>query len=148
MKTLSEFLEIPEGVEFKFTNATQAVLIESTFKVSDNTLYIKGNGGDYIEAYININELIKLNIKELPKQILTDEEKAYLKAVIKPVKDKVVDMYRTQTLYSHEHVFIHLKNSENMTTYPFEPNTRFKGMKINQEYTLKELGLEEENNAD
>ena len=79
---------------------------------------------------------------ERKEDILTDEEREYLKAVIAPVKDKVnfiqkIAYYLPQLQY----IYIDL-DKNNIGLYQFEKNTQFKGMELGREYTLKELGLE------
>lgn len=79
--------------------------------------------------------------EEKPKCILTDEEKAYLKAVITPVKDRVnfIQKLENNTLPKQ---FIHIElDKDYMILYYFVPNTQFKGMKLGRAYTLKELEL-------
>lgn len=81
------------------------------------------------------------------KNILTDEEKAYLKAVIEPIKDNVEYIYKGGDSKS-EYIFIGYIRlypcdyKGLMFLYDFEKNTQFKNMKLDKQYTLKELGLE------
>lgn len=76
------------------------------------------------------------------KEILDEKEKEYLSYVIKPFRDRVRGIMKCVSSYKKEHwIIIQLENSEE-THFPyFEPNTMYKGMEINKEYTLKELGL-------
>lgn len=77
------------------------------------------------------------------KDILTDEEKEYLKAVIYPVRDKTYQVIKWKSLFeSKEYIRIILNDGDEIYLYCFETSTQFKGMEADKEYTLKELGLE------
>ena len=78
-------------------------------------------------------------------QILDDAEKEYLSSVIKPFrkfvvyieKIKYIDGWEKITFYS-----LNLKSWECVTILPpFQSGTRFKGMELNKQYKLEELGL-------
>lgn len=82
------------------------------------------------------------------EQILDEAEKAYLRAVIKPFKDKVLHIYKTdQYDENYQYIIIVMKsikyglNEENIAFPLFKKNTMYKGMKADKNYTLKELGL-------
>lgn len=80
--------------------------------------------------------------------ILSDKEKEYLSAVIKPFKDKVkgickyVDPYSNTLEEYEERIVISFENICNDIALPnFMQGTMYTGMKAGKEYTLKELGL-------
>nr|DAT55011.1 MAG TPA: hypothetical protein [Caudoviricetes sp.] len=82
------------------------------------------------------------------ESVLDDVEKAYLKAVIKPFKDKVLHIYKTdQYDENYQYIIIVMKsikyglNEENIAFPLFKKNAMYKGMKVDKNYTLKELGL-------
>lgn len=82
------------------------------------------------------------------KGILSDKEKEYLSAVIKPFKDKVkgickyVDPYSNTLEECEECIVISFENICNDIALPnFMQGTMYTGMKAGKEYTLKELGL-------
>lgn len=79
------------------------------------------------------------------KQILDKEEKEYLKAVLKPFKKKILYI-RKSPQYEHdysynENIIFVLQNDDCGLLPYFIKNTMYKGMELNKEYTLKELGL-------
>ena len=88
-------------------------------------------------------------IYEAPKQILDKEEKEYLEAVIRPFRDRVkhiekeeIDFYSPTNKFLSEYIYIDLGNEDESFSLPrFEKNKMYKGMKLNKEYTLDELGL-------
>ena len=90
------------------------------------------------------------NWEEYKEPILDEEEKKYLSAVIKPFRNKVKYIKKLRAYYygcndDGENIFIRLCNKdgfENFFSLPWFPKgTMYKGMTINKEYTLEELGL-------
>lgn len=75
--------------------------------------------------------------------ILSDKEKEYLSAVIKPFKDKVdyVKKYSFEN-GEKESIGISFKNDNGYFSFPvFKKGTMYAGMYPYREYTLEELGL-------
>lgn len=88
-----------------------------------------------------------IKIVKLSKPILTEKEKEYLSAVIKPFRDRILHIYKFE-LSGYEGIGIDLKfpkveKNENdaMTLPSFEIGTMYKGMELYKDYTLEELGL-------
>lgn len=80
--------------------------------------------------------------KEKPENILTDAEKAYLSAVIKPFKKDVQYIIKKRSMKdSGEYLQISLIR-ECFYLPNFKRYTIYKGMKEGKPYSLKELGLE------
>ena len=79
--------------------------------------------------------------EEYVPDILTDKEKAYLSAVIKPFREEVEYVYKKYLEISKgEYLEISLENG--VISFPcFEKGTMYKGMEEGKRYTLKELGL-------
>ena len=73
--------------------------------------------------------------------ILTEKEKAYLSAVIKPFIEKVEYVYKIcSEIEKREYLEISLENG--VISFPyFEKGEMYKGMGINTLYKLEELGL-------
>lgn len=93
-----------------------------------------------------IERLIKYEtIYEAPKEILDKEEKEYLEAVIRPFRyrakciKKIIAMDITP--YAGEEFIIIFLEREAISLPFFKKNTMYKGMELNKEYTLEELGL-------
>lgn len=77
------------------------------------------------------------------KGILSDKEREYLSAVIKPFRDKVdyVKKYSFEN-GEKESIGISFKNDNGYFSFPvFEKGTMYTGMEKYKKYTLKELGL-------
>ena len=86
-------------------------------------------------------------IIKLSKPILTESEKEYLSAVIKPFRDRILHIYKFE-LSGYEGIGIDLKfpkveknENDTMTLPSFEIGTMYKGMELYKDYTLEELGL-------
>lgn len=87
------------------------------------------------------NEIVKLS-----KPILTESEKEYLSAVIKPFRDRITHIFKFE-LSGYEGIGIDLKfpkvekDEDAMTLPSFEIGTMYKGMELYKDYTLEELDL-------
>ena len=81
--------------------------------------------------------------EEYVPDILTDKEKAYLSAVIKPFRKDVEWIEKIKTYYGgDEFIHITVKRNEDCCELPtFKKGTMYKGMEANKAYTLEELGL-------
>lgn len=81
--------------------------------------------------------------KECKPKILTDEEKAYLSAVIKPFRKDIKYIVKFKR-YSNkkEYIYMTMKKDDDYCELPdFENRTMYKGMEVDKAYTLEELGL-------
>lgn len=82
---------------------------------------------------------------ECKEPVLTDEEREYLSSVIKPFRKFVVFLEKLESKEGWEKIAfysLNLKSWECMTNLPpFQSGTRFKGMELNKQYKLEELGL-------
>lgn len=90
-----------------------------------------------------LGELIKESKKEENKSILDDEEKEYLKNVIKPFKSRVSDIVKRKYNSEENYIVIHINGMSTIYFPNFKEGTMYKNMEVNKEYTLKELGLDE-----
>lgn len=77
--------------------------------------------------------------EEYDPKILTDKEKAYLSAVIKPFREEVETIEKT-SFSGYEQ--LQISDGDTIMAFPcFEKGTMYKGMEKDRDYTLKELGL-------
>lgn len=83
-------------------------------------------------------------VYETKKEILDQEEKEYLSAVIRPFKNRVLYIVKVYNLYNdyQQLLTIALKGDKFIQFPSFEKDTMYKGMIPNRYYTLKELRLE------
>lgn len=92
------------------------------------------------------NKFLNQTIEVEGPDILDEKEKEYLRAVIKPFKDKVVDIVKVKATESLEIVRITVESivptyRERITLPQFKLNSMYKGMKIDEAYTIEDLGL-------
>lgn len=88
-----------------------------------------------------LKQLKEENKKEQNKLILDDKEKEYLKNVIKPFKNTINNIVKRNFNIEESYIVIHEKNDSSIYFPNFKKGTMYKGMKVDKEYTLKELGL-------
>lgn len=101
------------------------------------TLEHRENNCCYMSASVPENNLKKY------EQILDNTEKRYLKNVIKPFKDRVISISK-KSCFDNEYIHIELPDNDCILLPYFKKNIMYKGMKKREKYTLKELGLFEE----
>lgn len=83
------------------------------------------------------------------ESILDDAERRYLSAVIRPFRNKIKHLAKhggDYHDYYYEYITVMYYVDQVLTTYSFglpifPEGTMYKGMKLNSEYTLEELGL-------
>lgn len=81
-------------------------------------------------------------LEEHKEPILTEEEKAYLSAVIKPFRERIHAIKKATYDYKcAEYIYIYLEGLEYVTLAGEKKGTTYKGMKEDKKYTLEELGL-------
>lgn len=77
--------------------------------------------------------------EEYKPEILTDKEKAYLSAVIKPFRKK---MEYVNKIDCEKKEFLKIYLKDDSISFPFfTKGTMYKGMEADKKYTLEELGL-------
>lgn len=118
------------------------------YKLSNNGLmFWSYTSQEWILSSI-IGELLTgdVEIVKLPKQILDKKEKEYLSNIIKPFRKHIITIRKIQN-YKYEFIEIVIYRTDEgvsceVISFPyFNKGKMYKGMQINKEYTLKELGL-------
>ena len=79
--------------------------------------------------------------EEYKHNILDDVEKAYLSAVIKPFRDRVISIEKRFFSKGREYLSFKMHNWETLLFPTFCEGTMYKGMEVYRKYTLEELGL-------
>lgn len=81
---------------------------------------------------------------EVP-DILTEEEKEYLEAVINPFKERIVGIGKALLCGNTEFIYFVTREIADgiicSELPPFDAGTAYKGMEAGKKYTLEELGL-------
>ena len=140
MKEVAKLLGVELEEEFRIEH------LSTKYKLSKGGLKYwsgspkKWNGSGLLEELI----IGKLTIIKIPKPILDKKEKEYLSNVIKPFRD-ITRFIRKSDYNQTEYIVIYLKHhsgvGESFVLPIFEKGTMYKGMELDKEYTLKELGL-------
>lgn len=151
-------LDMPEEVRGngKIAKDNDFTLSSSRFPdLTTGALHLKGKEQRYDDTWFSCNCRNEAEAKELVwkvtkiinkwnkqnKEILDEEERAYLSTVIKPWKNRIKYISK-QTLDEEEYIFIIYDDKECMHLPEFTSNSMYKGMTIDEPYTLKDLGLE------
>ena len=105
--------------------------------------------GDFTPKEIKIlekmrNKNVKLTL-EVEEPILDDIEKKYLSGVIRPFRDIVKGISKMKSVSNEntEFILITLADAEcSYMAFPyFKKDTMYKGMELNKEYSVEDLGL-------
>jgi hypothetical protein len=136
--------------------------MKTKFKINEEVIYkgrrwrviriiINGSGINYqiIDSYKNwATGYSSIPENELQKSLLDKEEKEYLEAVLKPFKDKVTYISKEKSsdgdYYIHANIdYIVYMDALIFPNFP-QNSKMYAGMEPGKKYTLKELGLFEE----
>ncbi len=107
------------------------------------------NSGYVCKELVPIFQSIRFDDKEptsleyiVHPHILDDAERRYLSAVIKPFRDKVLNVGKFLNIATEEeYIAIDIGEEKNIVFPDFEANTMYKGMILRRWYTLEDLGL-------
>lgn len=88
-------------------------------------------------------ETVYERVEEEKKEILDKVEKNYLINVIKPFRERVKFIRKIESLtFSAEKELLQIQLNDDDIVLPyFEKNTMYKGMKLDEDYSLEELGI-------
>ena len=104
------------------------------------------------DSWVTSNKLLpmllqgEISITKVEQPILDDIEKKYLGNIIKPFRNRVIDITKYYNVLG-EHIDICLKHhsgvdyGETLVLPFFKKGTMYKGMELDKGYTLEELGL-------
>lgn len=99
----------------------------------------------HVECFENCKECKKYAMEwllsEYKETILTDSEREYLSAVIKPFREKVKFIEKRKLSNNEQFIYIGLYKSDWIGLPYFKENMMYKEMEVGKNYTLKELGL-------
>lgn len=87
-------------------------------------------------------KFFKWLLSEYKEPILDDVEKEYLSAVIKPFRKMIAYIVKAQDFDDGKQcIRIILQNGDGMHFPYLDDDAMYKGMEVNKEYSLEELGL-------
>ena len=86
-------------------------------------------------------EALEWLTEEYKEPVLDDVEKAYLRAVIKPFRNRIRFIVKIRyKLFEQDFIYISVEGNS-ITFPPFKLGTKYKGMEVGKPYSLEELGL-------
>ncbi len=135
------FAEYPNG-KFEIVELTKSELQSKIDKLENinKRLYSKTISNRDKIAHLKRGIM---SLKEENRQILDNTEKTYLENVIRPFKYKVTSIIKKIDI-NDAFIKIELGDCDSAKLPYFDENTMYKGMERGKEYTIKELGLFEE----
>lgn len=141
MKEVAELLGVEMGVPFKIKDMDGDYISWNPYTFYDDGLHDRGND----KRCSVILRCLITGEYEIERTIPNNVEKRYLEGVLRPFKDRVIHIQKIQ-LDNLEYVYIRLKRfdstgDDGIPLPYFEPNSMYKGMELNKNYTLEELGL-------
>lgn len=148
--TYEDLKKSPIGTKITFENGTVLVKDEEDYFENVSKSRDIANLYNLKDNYSSLGKIIKIEepeyktVYESKVEILDEAEKRYLRGVIRPFRDAIKSIRKTNNYMNgkkNEYLTITFYDEPNMDFRNFEPNTMYKGMKIYKEYTLEELGL-------
>ena len=144
MKDVAKLLGLKLGEEFtiKGVNSSYRFKLTAIGLMSSWRNSSKWNSSGLLEEFITGHYQIS---KEKTNSVLDAAEKRYLTNIIKPFKDQVIAIAKRSANYG-EFIDIMIDEGDigdcgNIYLPYFKPGKMYKGMKVNREYTLEQLGL-------
>ena len=127
-----------------YKNFTIEGFEDTDFKLTANGLYYYDNTTFTWEKSWLLDGILT-GQRKIIKPILTEKEKEYLLAVIKPFKDKVDYIAKQQGFkdsekLSVEFIIIYV-DDEKLILPSYDKGTLYKDMKLMEKYTVEDLGL-------
>ena len=146
--TYENLKQSPIGTKITLESGNIIIKVKENYYC--NNLYFR-NDNDLkgLKDTISLNKIIKI---EEPiyttvyekKEILDEVEKRYLRDIIRPFRNKVKSIKKTDNYMNgtkNQYITITYKDDYSTDFPNFRPNTMYKGMEEYKEYTLEELGL-------
>lgn len=136
MEQVAHMLGVELGEEFSINDSRNCI-----YKFTINGLFWRCQGY-WLPSDISFTNILCGKTKIIKKPILDDAEKEYLTNVIKPFRDKISYICKSQTVISKSEWIRLVLKADLCIEFPcFENGTMYKGMEVGKKYTLEELGL-------
>lgn len=145
MKDVAQLLGVELEEEFEIKG--DAYPYHYKYKLTEECLKLSANGIEWYVASASATIVNLLNgqakVVKIPKPVLDDIEKRYLKGVIRPFRDDVESICKCETFNGKkEYLTISFFNTVSDMYFPDYPiGTMYKDMVLNRKYSIEELGL-------
>ena len=117
---------------------------DTDFKLTVNGLFYYDNRTFTWEKSLLLDDIL-IGQRKIIKSRLTEKEKEYLSAVVKPFKDKVKYIVKQQGFKDSERLpvefIIIYVDDEKLILPSYDKDTLYKDMKLAEKYTVEDLGL-------
>ena len=117
---------------------------DTDFKLTVNGLFYYDNRTFTWEKSLLLDDIF-IGQRKIIKSILTEKEKEYLSAVVKPFKDKVKYIVKQQGFKDSERLpvefIIIYVDDEKLILPSYDKGALYKDMKLMEKYTIEDLGL-------
>lgn len=138
--TKNKMNDIAKIIGVEFDKPFKIINLSNKYKINERGLiYLKNNCIDSI-----VLRKLLTGEYEIEKPILDDVEKRYLENVLKPFKDKVNYLIKHNDRHKGYYIIVTIYEEDSLLFPYFKKNKMYKGMEVNKRYSLKELGLFEE----
>lgn len=113
--------------------------------VKDRDVVLGSGNGDSQRYFSSVKDFVDFLSLPAEEEKLDNIEKRYIKNFIRPFRDDIKFIKKVSTLYTLKEQIriIYYKNgiTGEILLPPFPEKSMYKGMKLNKEYTLEELGI-------
>lgn len=136
MKQVANMLGVDIGEKFKID--AEGVVLSKSFFFTDYGLFVVGDV-DFKTGVLNQLLNGEYRVVKIPRSILTEKEKEYLSAVVKPFRDEVKHISKSQ--YDDEE-WIQIRTKQGLALLPpFKEGLMYNSMKVGKDYSMKELDI-------
>lgn len=131
-----------KGEDFNMYTSTKKSMFEV---VKDRDVVLGSGNGDSQRYFKTVKDFVDFLNLPAEEEKLDNVEKRYIKDFIRPFRDDIRYIKKISTLYTLKEQIriIYYKNgiTGEILLPPFPKNSMYKGMKLDKEYTLEELGI-------
>lgn len=138
-----------EITKFYFDKGEDVNMNKTMFEeVKDRDVVLGSGNGESQKYFRTVKDFVDFLSLPVEEEKLDNVEKRYIKDFVRPFRDDIIYIKKIPiyTYTQREQIQIGYKcvYNDSITTIslpPFPKNSMYKGMKLNEEYTLEELGI-------
>ena len=131
-----------KGEDFNMYTSIKKSMFE---EVKDRDVVLGSGNGDSQRYFRTVKDFVDFLNLPAEEEKLDNVEKRYIKDFIRPFRDDIRYIKKISTLYTLKEQIriLYYKNgiTGEILLPPFPKNSMYKGMKLDKEYTLEELGI-------
>ena len=116
--------------------------------VKDRPVVMENTDMTTYKIFPTVKDFVDFLNLPVEEKILDEDEKRYLKNVVRPFRNSVTDIYKRRYDHEYEYLVIVYQDvyaEDDMQRRIYLPNfkkdTMYKGMLLDKDYTLEELGI-------